>query len=178
MPRDCNNASQSGNGGGFGGLAGIMPGVGASPCRRIPCARSTASHSLIEASVWLPVTAAPGAAIWVVAATGGGVADALVVSPRSCASAWSPVIAPPGALWVGALVSAALASATDWSVVVARVRCVVGMAKNGKVWKMPDHFIALNRGIHGFKQTDFTTGSAAPDIELRIEDGAVSKVYP
>jgi hypothetical protein len=40
---------------------------------------------------------------------------------------------------------------------------------------MADHFIALNRGLQGFKQTDFTTGtssSAASGIELRILDGA------
>lgn len=40
---------------------------------------------------------------------------------------------------------------------------------------MPDHFIALNRGVTGFRQTDFTTGiasSAATDIEVRIKDGA------
>jgi hypothetical protein len=40
---------------------------------------------------------------------------------------------------------------------------------------MPDHFVALNRGVTGFKQNDFTTGtasSAATDIEVRIKDGA------
>jgi hypothetical protein len=40
---------------------------------------------------------------------------------------------------------------------------------------MADHFVALNRGVQGFKQSDFTTGtssSAAADIELRIKDGA------
>lgn len=40
---------------------------------------------------------------------------------------------------------------------------------------MADHFIALNRGISGFTQADFTTGtssSAASGIELRILDGA------
>jgi hypothetical protein len=40
---------------------------------------------------------------------------------------------------------------------------------------MADHFIALNRGVEGFKQSDFTTGtssSAASGIELRILDGA------
>jgi hypothetical protein len=40
---------------------------------------------------------------------------------------------------------------------------------------MADHFIALNRGVQGFKQNDFTTGtasSAASGIELRILDGA------
>ena len=40
---------------------------------------------------------------------------------------------------------------------------------------MADHFIALNRGVEGFKLTDFTTGtasSAASGIELRILDGA------
>jgi len=39
---------------------------------------------------------------------------------------------------------------------------------------MADHFIALNRGVEGFKQNDFTTGtssSAASGIELRILDG-------
>jgi hypothetical protein len=40
---------------------------------------------------------------------------------------------------------------------------------------MADHFIALNRGVQGFKQNDFVTGtasSAAAGIELRILDGA------
>jgi hypothetical protein len=40
---------------------------------------------------------------------------------------------------------------------------------------MADHFIALNRGVTGFKQSDFTTGtasSASAGIELRILDGA------
>ncbi|MCA1512172.1 hypothetical protein [Bradyrhizobium sp. NBAIM01] len=40
---------------------------------------------------------------------------------------------------------------------------------------MADHYIALNRGVQGFKQSDFTTGtasSAASGIELRILDGA------
>lgn len=40
---------------------------------------------------------------------------------------------------------------------------------------MSDHYIALNRGVEGFKQTDFVTGTAsAPTagIELRILDGA------
>lgn len=40
---------------------------------------------------------------------------------------------------------------------------------------MADHFIALDRGVSGFKQNDFTTGtasSAAAGIELRIKDGA------
>jgi hypothetical protein len=40
---------------------------------------------------------------------------------------------------------------------------------------MADHFIALNRGVQGFKQTDFTTGtasSAGSGIELRVLDGA------
>lgn len=33
----------------------------------------------------------------------------------------------------------------------------------------------MNRGVQGFKQTDFTTGtwsSAVSDIELRVKDGA------
>lgn len=40
---------------------------------------------------------------------------------------------------------------------------------------MADHFVSLNRGINGFKASDFTTGtsSAATDkIELRVLDGA------
>lgn len=40
---------------------------------------------------------------------------------------------------------------------------------------MADHFIALNRGVEGFKQTDFVTGTASAataGIELRILDGA------
>ena len=40
---------------------------------------------------------------------------------------------------------------------------------------MADHFIAIDRGIEGFKQNDFTTGaasSAATAIELRVKDGA------
>ncbi|MBB4378224.1 hypothetical protein [Bradyrhizobium sp. SBR1B] len=40
---------------------------------------------------------------------------------------------------------------------------------------MADHYIALNRGLQGFKQTDFTTGtssSAGAGIDLRIIDGA------
>jgi hypothetical protein len=38
-----------------------------------------------------------------------------------------------------------------------------------------DHFIAISRGVEGFKQTDFTTGTssaATAGIELRILDGA------
>ena len=40
---------------------------------------------------------------------------------------------------------------------------------------MADHYIAINRGVQGFRQTDFTTGtssSAGSGIELRILDGA------
>lgn len=41
---------------------------------------------------------------------------------------------------------------------------------------MADHYIALNRGIEGFKQTDFITSTASTagtnQIELRIADGA------
>jgi len=41
---------------------------------------------------------------------------------------------------------------------------------------MADHFIALNRGVQGFKQNDFLTGTASTagtnSIELRIQDGA------
>jgi hypothetical protein len=40
---------------------------------------------------------------------------------------------------------------------------------------MASHYVSLNRGIGGFKSSDFTTGtsSAATDgIELRILDGA------
>lgn len=38
---------------------------------------------------------------------------------------------------------------------------------------MSNHFIAINRGKDGFKQSDFTFGtatSAATDVELRIAD--------
>jgi len=40
---------------------------------------------------------------------------------------------------------------------------------------MADHFVSINRGKDGFKDTDFTfgTSSAATDkIELRVLDGA------
>lgn len=40
---------------------------------------------------------------------------------------------------------------------------------------MASHYVSLNRGITGFKSSDFTTGtsSAATDkIELRVLDGA------
>ncbi|MGJ5120963.1 hypothetical protein [Bradyrhizobium oligotrophicum] len=40
---------------------------------------------------------------------------------------------------------------------------------------MADHFVSLNRGVSGFAQTDFTTGTATTagdQIELRIKDGA------
>ncbi len=40
---------------------------------------------------------------------------------------------------------------------------------------MSNHFLALNRGVEGFKQSDFITGtssSASSGIELRIMDGA------
>lgn len=40
---------------------------------------------------------------------------------------------------------------------------------------MADHFVSLNRGVQGFAQSDFTTGTssaAADDIELRVRDGA------
>ena len=39
---------------------------------------------------------------------------------------------------------------------------------------MSDHFIAINRGVDGFKQNDFTTGTSstsAATFELRIKDG-------
>ena len=38
---------------------------------------------------------------------------------------------------------------------------------------MSNHFVALNRGVEGFKISDFTFGtssSASTDIELRIAD--------
>jgi hypothetical protein len=38
---------------------------------------------------------------------------------------------------------------------------------------MSNHFIAINRGLGGFKVSDFTTGtstSASSDVELRIAD--------
>jgi hypothetical protein len=38
---------------------------------------------------------------------------------------------------------------------------------------MSNHFIAINRGLDGFKVSDFTTGtstSASSDVELRIAD--------
>lgn len=40
---------------------------------------------------------------------------------------------------------------------------------------MSNHFIAINRGKDGFKQSDYTFGSATSagtDVELRIADGA------
>jgi hypothetical protein len=41
---------------------------------------------------------------------------------------------------------------------------------------MSDHYIALNRGVQGFRQSDFITGTASTagtnQIELRIADGA------
>jgi hypothetical protein len=41
---------------------------------------------------------------------------------------------------------------------------------------MSDHYIALNRGIEGFNQIDFITGTASTagtnTIELRVADGA------
>jgi hypothetical protein len=40
---------------------------------------------------------------------------------------------------------------------------------------MADHFVSMNRGIDGFKASDFTTGTsstAANQIELRVKDGA------
>jgi hypothetical protein len=40
---------------------------------------------------------------------------------------------------------------------------------------MASHYISLNRGVSGFAQSDFTTGtsSAATDkVELRVLDGA------
>lgn len=39
---------------------------------------------------------------------------------------------------------------------------------------MADHFVSLNRGVEGFKNSDFTTGTsstATDDIELRVLDG-------
>jgi hypothetical protein len=39
-----------------------------------------------------------------------------------------------------------------------------------------DHYVALNRGVEGFKQNDFITGTASTGgtntMELRIADGA------
>lgn len=40
---------------------------------------------------------------------------------------------------------------------------------------MASHYISLNRGVQGFKYSDFTTGtssSASDAIELRVLDGA------
>jgi len=41
---------------------------------------------------------------------------------------------------------------------------------------MSDHFIALNRGVEGFKQNDFITGTASTagtnTMEFRVADGA------
>jgi hypothetical protein len=41
---------------------------------------------------------------------------------------------------------------------------------------MSDHYVALNRGVEGFKQSDFITGTASTAgtnvMELRIADGA------
>jgi len=41
---------------------------------------------------------------------------------------------------------------------------------------MADHFVAVNRGIEGFKYSDFITGTAATTgvntIELRVADAA------
>jgi hypothetical protein len=40
---------------------------------------------------------------------------------------------------------------------------------------MASHYVSLNRGIDGFKGTDFTSGTsstAADAIELRVLDGA------
>lgn len=40
---------------------------------------------------------------------------------------------------------------------------------------MADHFVSLNRGEDGFKNSDFTTGTsstAGDAIELRVLDGA------
>ena len=40
---------------------------------------------------------------------------------------------------------------------------------------MADHYVSLNRGIQGFKYSDFTTGTsttAGDAIELRVLDGA------
>lgn len=40
---------------------------------------------------------------------------------------------------------------------------------------MADHYVSLNRGVEGFKYSDFTTGTsstAGDAIELRVLDGA------
>lgn len=40
---------------------------------------------------------------------------------------------------------------------------------------MADHYVSLNRGVEGFKYSDFTTGTsstATDKIELRVLDGA------
>lgn len=40
---------------------------------------------------------------------------------------------------------------------------------------MADHYVSINRGIQGFKYSDFTTGTASTagdGIELRVLDGA------
>lgn len=40
---------------------------------------------------------------------------------------------------------------------------------------MADHFVSLNRGVQGFKYSDFTTGTsstATDKVELRVLDSA------
>jgi hypothetical protein len=40
---------------------------------------------------------------------------------------------------------------------------------------MSDHFIAISRGVDGFRQNDFTTGTASASsatFEFRIKDGS------
>lgn len=40
---------------------------------------------------------------------------------------------------------------------------------------MSNHFVSINRGKDGFKNSDFTTGTSSTtgdDIELRVADGA------
>lgn len=40
---------------------------------------------------------------------------------------------------------------------------------------MADHYVSLNRGVQGFKASDFTTGTSSTStdqIELRVLDGA------
>jgi hypothetical protein len=40
---------------------------------------------------------------------------------------------------------------------------------------MADHYVSINRGVEGFKASDFTTGTgstAGDAVELRVLDGA------
>lgn len=44
---------------------------------------------------------------------------------------------------------------------------------------MADHFVGFSRGIEGFKNSDFTTGTSTTgglSMEVRITDGAVRRI--